>query len=450
VTGEIGEAGERSAQAMVAGPAEGDSAVLAGLVGDGGHAGLGGELRFIGEALAHAAQLGEDLRCADAPAAGEGHDDLTVSEVGEGVLYACGELGELRHQALENRGEAAHELSLGLGFELASATGGSSLQPLKQHRDRAATAVAVLCKEARQALLSQPRGALRRGVAGGEGERDRRVDVGEDLGSAGPEGLKEASELIGQRHALGNQLVSGAHERPQCANLIALRFERPEPMAVSAQDVSEHISIARIALAGAAVTSARGLQHIGVNRYHAQPRLHQRVDEQPRGSLDGDGDAGEALKLADEPLDAFFVMRQIQPKLSTAEDIEYANGVRLARPIDTCEVRRRSHGQAPWCWSKTSRAGRLGGELIDRRSGFSCRAQHPVSRLSLPAPSAQRVSQGPSSGQPPRLSQKVHGSLSTSRSNSFESVNAVTHRLARSIAYEALARSLWITADVNQ
>ena len=44
-------------------------AVLAGLIGHRGDACLGGELRFVGKALAHAAQLGQDLRRADAPGA---------------------------------------------------------------------------------------------------------------------------------------------------------------------------------------------------------------------------------------------------------------------------------------------------------------------------------------------------------------------------------------------
>ena len=46
---------------MVASPSKGDGAALAGLVGDGGYARLGGELGVAGEAFADVARLGEDL-----------------------------------------------------------------------------------------------------------------------------------------------------------------------------------------------------------------------------------------------------------------------------------------------------------------------------------------------------------------------------------------------------
>src|SRR5947207_10713892 len=58
----IGEAGNGAAQAVVAGPAEGDAAALAGLVSQRRDAGLGGQMRVAGEAVTDIAQLGEDLR----------------------------------------------------------------------------------------------------------------------------------------------------------------------------------------------------------------------------------------------------------------------------------------------------------------------------------------------------------------------------------------------------
>jgi hypothetical protein len=307
----------------------------------------------------------------------------------------------------------------------------------------------VLGKEARQALLAQVRSALRCRVAADEGKSDRRVHVGEDIGGAGPERLEQAPELIGERDAAVDQIVTRAYQGPKRAQLVALRLEGAKAMPVGAQDVGQHVGVAGVVLTRAAVAGARGLEHVGMDRHDSQTRFDERIDEQTGRSLDCDEDAGEALELADQAFDAFLVVRQIEAQLDTAGSIEHANGVRLARPVDAGKVRTRSHGQAPWCWSKTSRAGRPGGELIKRRSGFSCLARHPVSRLSLPAPSAQRVSLGPSSGQHRRLSQKVHGSLSTRRSNPFDSVNAVTHRLARSVADEAPARSLWITAEVK-
>jgi hypothetical protein len=66
----VGKAGDGGAQAVIAGPAEDDAAGLAGLVGDGADAGLGGELGLGLEALAHIAELGEDLGGAQAPGRG--------------------------------------------------------------------------------------------------------------------------------------------------------------------------------------------------------------------------------------------------------------------------------------------------------------------------------------------------------------------------------------------
>ena len=67
----VGQASDGTAQAMIAGPAEAHAARLARLVGHWHDAGLGGQPIVIGEALAHVAQLGQDLRGADAPARGK-------------------------------------------------------------------------------------------------------------------------------------------------------------------------------------------------------------------------------------------------------------------------------------------------------------------------------------------------------------------------------------------
>ena len=85
-----------------------DAAALAGGVGDGADAGLGGELLRRLEAAADVAELGEDLGGADASCAREGHDDLAIGKAADGVLDARAELGQFGDQALEDCGEAAH------------------------------------------------------------------------------------------------------------------------------------------------------------------------------------------------------------------------------------------------------------------------------------------------------------------------------------------------------
>ena len=71
MSGVVGEAGDGAAQAFVAGPAEDDRAVLAGGVGDRADAGFGGEVFCARETSAVIAELGEDLRGADAPRLGK-------------------------------------------------------------------------------------------------------------------------------------------------------------------------------------------------------------------------------------------------------------------------------------------------------------------------------------------------------------------------------------------
>ena len=136
----IGEAGERAAQAVVAGEAKDHAAMFAGFVGDGGDTGLGGELRFGREAFTNAAELGEDLSGADAAGARKRHDDLAVGQVCHGVLNAGGELGELGDQALQDAGERSAQLALGFGLQFAVMPGGGAAQSLEQDGDRPAPA----------------------------------------------------------------------------------------------------------------------------------------------------------------------------------------------------------------------------------------------------------------------------------------------------------------------
>jgi len=78
--GVVGKAGDGGAQAVIAGPAEDDTAAFAGLVGDWADAGLSGELILGLEALAHIAEFGQDLGGADSTGARERRDDLPGSD----------------------------------------------------------------------------------------------------------------------------------------------------------------------------------------------------------------------------------------------------------------------------------------------------------------------------------------------------------------------------------
>ena len=180
MAGVVSEAGERLAEALVAGEAERDCPMLARSVCHGRDARLGGELVVVGETKAVIAQLGEDLGGVDAAGAGQRDEDWTVGVDGDRVLDGRGQLGKLRDQRVEDAGQGANELTLGLGLHLTAQAGRSGAQPLEEEGGRAPATVAVLCEELRQAFLAEAVGTLRRRVAVEEGEGDGRVDVCED------------------------------------------------------------------------------------------------------------------------------------------------------------------------------------------------------------------------------------------------------------------------------
>ena len=81
----VGEAGDGSPQAMIAGPAERHAPALARGPGDGADTGLGRKLILGLETLPHIAEFSQDLRGADPPGAWKGHDDLAVGQLGDGT-----------------------------------------------------------------------------------------------------------------------------------------------------------------------------------------------------------------------------------------------------------------------------------------------------------------------------------------------------------------------------
>src|SRR4030042_60984 len=74
-------------------------------------------------------------------------------------------------------------------------------------------------------LAGEPVRALGRRVATKEGERDGRVDVGEDCAGAWPEAIEERAELVGEGDALGDESVARADERAQSAGLVGVGTE---------------------------------------------------------------------------------------------------------------------------------------------------------------------------------------------------------------------------------
>lgn len=108
VAGGVCERGEGLAQVHVAGPAERDCAVLAGLARHGRCSALGGEVVGRHEAAAIVAELGEQLRGADPPAAKQRGDDLAIRMRVDRVLDGGAERRELRNERSQDGNERAY------------------------------------------------------------------------------------------------------------------------------------------------------------------------------------------------------------------------------------------------------------------------------------------------------------------------------------------------------
>jgi methyl-accepting chemotaxis protein len=194
----VGHAGQCCAQPVVAGPTKRHGFGLARGVGNGRDTGLCGQVFVTVEVLAHAAQLGQDLRGADAPGARETHQDAAIVDRADVVLDAAGQQADLIDQAIQGARQAQRQLAFGFHLQFAQSDGWGLVQPVQQFLRAAPATVGVLGAERGHALGPKPACGLRGRVAHDEGQADGRVHVGEDLGGAGPERLQQAAQLVGQ------------------------------------------------------------------------------------------------------------------------------------------------------------------------------------------------------------------------------------------------------------
>ena len=117
----IGEGRDRLPEALVAGPAKDDRVVLARGPGDGGGAGLGGELLGGGEAATVIAELGQELGRIDLPAARQALHERAVGVIGQGGGDGGRELLDLGDQRDQDRDQAADQFAPGVALGLARA-----------------------------------------------------------------------------------------------------------------------------------------------------------------------------------------------------------------------------------------------------------------------------------------------------------------------------------------
>ncbi len=408
MTGVVCQASDRSAQAMVASPSEGDCSALAGLVGNGNDAGFGTQLFSVGKAFGHIAQLGQDLGGADASGARQGHHRGGPRQIGH-------DLGDVRVQGLDLSGkrlEQGHqgEGGNGVGLGELGLTGAwrASVQAGQQDLSGAPSAIAVALAEGGDL---PGRELSRQGPLLDEGQGDGRIHSGKDASGARPVGIQQGRQLVGQAHASGYQVIAGAHQGAQRTDRRGLWLQGAPAVAIGSQQVRQHERIARIALGVAgAVARPAGLHRIGVDGKHLVARFEQDIHYNSRGPLDGHrqrcAQGGQRVQQLGQSL---AIMADGQTLEHAALSVDDAYGVGAVSPVQP-DKDRTTHGQPPAVWVKTVRVGRRGGKLIDWRSGWLSVALHPVARCGLPAPRVLQVSCGLSSSKPLRQSPRGHGS----------------------------------------
>lgn len=266
----------------------------------------------------------------------------------------------------------------------------------------------MLSEERREALRSELRGRLGSRVALHEGERDCRIDVGEDGSGAGPKAVEQRAELVRERDALGDEIITSANERTKSLQGVGLRREWAEAVAVRPQHVREEIRVAAIVLAtGGAIARTARLHDVGMDRHDDVASIDERIDDETRRPLDCDRDLGGGSELR-EPCaqlgEPASVVRDLELPDDLPSVVDHANRVASAAPVQPSE---QTHSEPPS--GRSLRAGRPCGTLTDWRSGRQPLARLPVARRGLPAPPTQRVSSGPSSGQRCKLSWEAHG-----------------------------------------
>ena len=129
-------------------------------------------------------------------------------------------------------------------------------------------------EEAGEALLAEPVRVSGSWVAVDERERDWAVDVGEHAGGGGPEAFQLGAQLVGERNAVGDEVLTSTDERPQRLRRVAIGDQDPEAVAVGTSELGEHEAVEAVALAArVAEAGAHRSDLVGVDRDHRQARL---------------------------------------------------------------------------------------------------------------------------------------------------------------------------------
>jgi hypothetical protein len=352
------------------------------------------------------AEFRENLGGIDGPAAGEALDQWAIGVLGQCGRDGGGELLELSDKRREDGDQGLDEFPAGLGLRVVGTAQGSAAQAGEQLGRGAPAAVGMALEELSEAVLAEPLSTGRRRVAGEEGQGDRGVHLGEDGRGAGPEALEQGAELVGEGHALSNEVVAAADEGPEGAGLVREGLQGPEAVAIGPEQVSEEVGVAGIALAprGRVAGPAR-LDDVGVDGDDGEAGAEEGVDDEARGTLEGDRQAGggaEAPQVLHESREPGRGVGHRAAPADRAGLVDHTDRVRGGRPVQADEV-----GHCAPLWDcETLRRERSRRSLTDWRSGLQVPvALHPVAGWGLSGfDSGERVSCWPSCGEPTWLS----------------------------------------------
>src|SRR6266536_685570 len=229
-----GEVDDRLAQLLVAGPAEADLGVAAGLAGRGRGAGERGQAVGGGEAAAGVADLDQELGGADAAGSGQGLEDLPVGVQRELIGELCVEGGDLGADGTQGVDVGQGGVRGGVAV-LAGQSGCGCGEAVVQHPGGGAAAVALGGQPGAQPAVGEPRGGGGRGEAGQEGQADRRVQGGEQPDRGGGDPAQVGAELVARRHAGGDQVGARADHSAQRQGLWRVGEQRGQAVAGGAQ-----------------------------------------------------------------------------------------------------------------------------------------------------------------------------------------------------------------------
>lgn len=109
-------------------------------------------------------------------------------------------------------------------------------------------------------------------------------------------------------------IVAREHQRAQRADGVGMRRQHTPAVEVGAQQIGQQLRVGGVTLgAVAAIARAAGLDRVGVNRKDLTACVHQRIDDQARGALDGDTQAASpARQAAQENGQAVAVVRDLE------------------------------------------------------------------------------------------------------------------------------------------